>query len=159
VRICCVHFKFIMFIMVHHNYSWYFLVKPDSLCYLFMHTFWLYDYLCVKPSAGLIEWLHTYKFCEMCHHDVTQDALRFEKMSSLAVKHSCDSAARSLKLVHTSIDSLTADLKTLADAGYHNIEPLRNRCLVGFFCPVLYCRCQKIDPKGTVHFVPSHSLL
>jgi len=51
-------------------------------------------------------------------------------MSSLAVKHSCDSATRSLKLVQTSIDSLSADLKTLSDAGYHNIEPLHNRCCV-----------------------------
>jgi len=59
--------------------------------------------------------------------------VRFDKMSSLAVKHSCDSAARSLKLVHTSIDSLTADLKTLADAGYHHIEPLRNRYLLFSF--------------------------
>jgi len=56
--------------------------------------------------------------------------VRFEKMSSLAVKHSCDSAARSLKLVQTSIDSLTADLKILSDAGYHNIEQLHNRCSV-----------------------------
>jgi len=72
----------------------------------------------------------------MHEHFVTQDALRFEKMSSLAVKHSCDSAARSLKLVHTSIDSLTADLKTLADAGYHNIEPLRNRCPLCLSRPV-----------------------
>jgi len=48
-------------------------------------------------------------------------------MSSLAVNHSCESAVRSLKLVLTSIDSLTADLKTLNDAGYHNIEPLEHR--------------------------------
>jgi len=59
-------------------------------------------------------------------------------MSSLAVKHSCDSAARSLKLVQTSIDSLTADLQTLSDAGYHNVEPLHNRC----FLQILYrCYC------------------
>jgi len=69
---------------------------------------------------------------------VVQDALRFEKMSSLAVKHSCDSAARSLKLVQISIDSLSADLKTLTDAGYYNIEPLHNRCCsASCFCSLV----------------------
>ena len=75
-------------------------------------------------------------------------------MSSLAVKHSCDSATRSLKLVQTSIDSLTADLQTLADAGYHNTEPLHNRCF--WQCTVLLLYTMLLSDAAAGHKRSDH---